>query len=134
MITEQVDMTISKSAKLVIENIVEKKNIIVDGDQEKTKKDVVIDKMLIGSHVDLERNNMKSNDVVKRGKQLRRKSKTSVKSNALSSKRLTSFIKPKAIGSEKIRQEYLKELQSSNKKVVVGKRCLIEKCIEKIQF
>ena len=80
-------MTISKSAKLVIENIVEKKNIIVDSDQEKTKKGDVMDKMLIDSHVDLGVNNMKSINVVKRGKNLRRKSKTSVKSNKLSSKR-----------------------------------------------
>ena len=38
LLTEQVDMTISKSAKLGIENIVEKKNVIVDCDQEKTKR------------------------------------------------------------------------------------------------
>ena len=87
LITEQVDITILKSAKLVIENIVEKKNIIVDSDQEKTKKGDVMDKMLIDSHVDLGVNNMKSINVVKRGKNLRRKSKTSVKSNKLSSKR-----------------------------------------------
>ena len=77
-------MTISKSAKLVIENIVEKKNVIVDNDQEKTKKGVAMDKMLIDSHVDLEENNMKSNNVVKSGKTLRRKSKISFRSNALS--------------------------------------------------
>ena len=68
-----------------------------------------MDNMLIDSHVDFEGNNIKSNNVVKSGRKLRRKSKISVKSNALSSKYLTSFIKPKAIGSEKIRLEYLKE-------------------------
>ena len=68
-----------------------------------------MDNMLIDSHVDFEGNNIKSNNVVKSGRKLRRKSKISVKSNALSSKYLTSFIKPKAIGSEKIRREYLKE-------------------------
>ena len=60
LIAEQVDMIISKSANLVIENIVIKKNIIVDGDQK--------DNMLIDSHVDLELNNIKANNVVKRGK------------------------------------------------------------------
>ena len=116
LITEHVDMTISKSVKLFIENVVEKNNIIVDGDREKTKKYVVIDKMLIDSHVDSEGNNMKSNNVVKIGKKLRQKSKTSVKFNELSSERLTLFIKPKVIGSNNIRQEYLKKLQSSNRK------------------
>ena len=46
-------MTFSKSAKLVIENTVEKNNGIVDGDQEKTKISVVMDKILIDSHVGL---------------------------------------------------------------------------------
>ena len=101
LIAEQVDIIISKSAKLVIENIVIKKNVIVDGDQE--------DNMLIDSHVDLELNSINANNVVKRGKKRRRKSKISVKSNALSSKCLTSFIKPKTISSENIRREYLKE-------------------------
>ena len=68
-----------------------------------------MDKMLIDNHVDLEGNNMKSNNVVKSGRKLRRKSNISVKSNALSSKCLISFIKLKVIGSEKIRREYLKE-------------------------
>ena len=68
-----------------------------------------MDNMLIDSHVHFEGNNVKSNNVVKSGRKLRRKSKISVKSNALSSKYVTSFIKPKAIGSEKTRREYLKE-------------------------
>ena len=38
LITEQVDMTISKSAKSVIENNTEKKNIIVYCDQEKIRQ------------------------------------------------------------------------------------------------
>ena len=100
----------SKDAKLVIENIVDNKNVIVDGDQEKTKKDVVVDNMLLDSHVNLEGNKMDLNNVVKRGNKLKRKSKISEKSSALSSNCLTSFIKPKVIGSEKIRGEYLKEL------------------------
>ena len=65
-------MTISKSAKLIKENIVEKKNVIIDGDQEKTKMGVVMDNMLIDSHIDLEGNNMKSNNIVKRGKKFNR--------------------------------------------------------------
>ena len=72
MITEQIEMTISKSAKLIKENIVEKKNVIIDGDQEKTKMGVVMDNMLIDSHIDLEGNNMKSNNIVKRGKKFNR--------------------------------------------------------------
>ena len=55
----------------------------------------------------------------------------SEKFNALSSKCLTSFIKPKAIGSEKIRREYLKELQSSNKNCFIGECCLVHKFINK---
>ena len=133
LITEHVDMTISKSVKLFIENVVEKNNIIVDGDREKTKKDVVIDKMLIDSHVDSEGNNMKSNNVVKIGKKLRQKSKTSVKFNELSSERLTLFIKPKAIDSYDIRQEYLKEFQSSNKKLLVVNVVLLTNVLIKIQ-
>ena len=72
MITEQVDITNWESAKLVIENIIEKKNVIIDGDQEKTKMGVVMDNMLIDSHIDLEGNNMKSNNIVKRGKKFNR--------------------------------------------------------------
>ena len=72
MITEQIEMTISKSAKLIKENIVEKKNVIIDGDQEKTKMGVVMDNMLIDSHIDLEGNNMKSNNIVKRGNKFNR--------------------------------------------------------------
>ena len=100
----------SNFTKLVIKNIVDNKNIIGCDDQEKTKKGVVMDNMLLDSHVGLEGNKMNSNNVVKRGKILRRKSKISEKSSALSSNCLTSFIKPKVIGSEKIRGEYLKEL------------------------
>ena len=48
-----------------------------------------MDEMLIDSHVDLGVNNMKSINVVKRGKNLRRKSKISEQSIALFSKRLT---------------------------------------------
>ena len=76
----------SKGAKLVIENIVDNKNVIVDGDQEKTKKDVVVDNMLLDSHVDLEGNKMDLNNVVKRGNKLKRKSKISEKPIVLSSK------------------------------------------------
>ena len=43
MITEQVDITNWESAKLVIENIIEKKNVIIDGDQEERKKGVMMD-------------------------------------------------------------------------------------------
>ena len=103
-------MTITKDVKLVIENTVENKKHIVDGDQEKTKKGVIVDNMLLDSHVGLKGYNMNSNNVVNRGNKLKLKSKISNKSNALSSKYLTSFIKTKAIGSENIRQEYLKEL------------------------
>ena len=61
--TKVVDITISKSAKLVFENYIEKKNIIVDSNKEKIKEGVVIDKMSINSHLDSEGNNIKSKRV-----------------------------------------------------------------------
>ena len=79
----------SNFTKLFIKHIVDNKNIIGYNDQEKTKKGVVMDNMLLDSHVGLEGNKMNSNNVVKRGKNLRRKSKISETSIALFSKRLT---------------------------------------------
>ena len=90
-----------------------------------------MDNMLLDSHDNLEGNKINLNNVVKRGNKLKRKSKISEKSNALSSKRLSSFIKLKAIGSEKIRLEYLKELQSSNNNYDISECCFIEKYIDK---
>ena len=65
----------SKGAKLVIANIVNNKKIIVDGDQEKTKKGVVVDNMLLNSHVNIEGNWINLNNIVKRSNKLKLKSK-----------------------------------------------------------
>ena len=51
-------------------------NVTVDGDQEKTKKGVVKDHMLLDSHVNLEKNKTSLNKVVKRGTKLKRKTKS----------------------------------------------------------
>ena len=75
-----------------------------------------MDNMLFDNHVNLEGNKMNLNNIVKRGNKLKRKSKISEKPIVLSSKILTSFIKPKGIDSEKIRREYLSELHPLNKK------------------
>ena len=69
----------SKGAKLVIANIVNNKKNIVDGDQEKTKKGVVVDNMLLNSHVNIEGNWMNLNNIDKRSNKLKRKSKISEK-------------------------------------------------------
>ena len=69
----------SKDAKLVIENIVDNKNVIVGGDQEKTKKGAVVDNMLLDSPANLEGNKIDLNNGVKRGNKLKRKSKISEK-------------------------------------------------------
>ena len=90
-------------------------NVSVDRDPEKTKKGVVKGNILLDSHVNLEVNKMNLNKVVKRGNILKRKAKITEKSVAMSSKCLTSFIKQKSFGSEKIRREYLKALKSPKK-------------------
>ena len=93
-----------------------------------------MDNMLLDSHVDLEGSKMNSNNVIKRGNKMKRKSKISEESNALSSKYLTLFIKIKAISSKKIRREHLKELQSSNKKKLLVNVTLLTNVLINIQF
>ena len=63
---------------------------------------------------------------------MKRKTKLSEKFIALSLRCLTSFIKQKSFGSEKIRWKYLKELKSYNlKNRFIGECCLVDKCIDK---
>ena len=59
------------------------------------------------------------------------KSNPTLKSSKLKGKRLTSFIKKKAIGTPELhRREYLKSLLKSKTKIVIGQCIFGDKCVD----
>ena len=73
----------------------------------------------------------RSNSIVTKNADKSLKSKHPLKSSKLKGKRLTTFIKRKAIGTPELtRWEYLKSLLKSKSKIVTGQCIFADKCID----